>query len=328
MNDKPQLYKGQLKPLAINMQMDWRNEMKIHLSDKYLDELALLRTTTTACFFCGFVDGRYMEVHHVNGDHNDWNKSNVVPACTLCHRVNHIGWVGVKNHGSLGFIPNNITTPSEEIAPSVAVFNQLQRFYLLRDFYDEETQDLLKNISLFSSLEDIILNNKRIIMSKSYKDHLEKKEADRIKKRDTAGLSTEAIKAAEKEGITGDEAAEKKIDLMGGGSDLVSATGKKSGTESNDLNLASGSLLDLVVSIGNVDKEHKGKDEDNPGLMFFKEQERSELGRFVILFNATVFEPFEPYADYDFYERIRYYLSLEYFNPKKMGSILENRVKR
>ena len=329
MRDKPQLYKNSINPLSVNMQMDWRNEMQLHLSDRYLEALYSIREQETACHFCGFVDGRYMEAHHLSGDHSDFSKSNIVPCCTLCHRINHLGWVGVKNHGSLGFIPNNVATPSEEDAPSVAVFNQLQRFYLLKDFYDQETQELLNNLSLFSSMEDIVLNNKRIIMSKSYNDYLIKKEKDKIKKRETAGLSAEAIKEAEKEGVAGDDAVTTSLDFDGSDSDgRVSINSDKANKRKNAINLASGSLLDLVVSIGDTYNEFTGKPEDNPSLMFFREQEQTEYGRFVVVFNTTVFEPFEPYADYDFNERIRYYLGLDYFNLGKMGSILENKVKR
>ncbi len=329
MSNEPQLYKNSIKPLSVNMQMDWRNEMRIHLDDRYLDELNNIRQTESACYFCGFIDGKYMEVHHLSGDHSDWSKSNIVPCCTLCHRVNHLGWVGVKNHGSLGFIPNNVTTPSEEDSPSIALFNQLQRFYLLKDFYGHDDQEILKNISLFSSLENVVLNNKRIIMTKSYNAYLIKKELDKIKKRETAGLSADAIKEAEKEGVVGDEAVEEILNLDGDAIDnRVSINGTKSGKRRNAINLASGSLLDLVVSIGDTYKEHDGKEDENPALCFFKEQETTEYGKFVVLFNTTVFEPFEPYADYDFNERIRYYLSLDYFNLKKMGSILEKKVKR
>lgn len=329
MSNNKQLYKKSIKPLSVNMQMDWRNEMQLHLSDEYLEALADIRRNETACHFCGFVDGRYMEAHHLNGDHSDFSKSNIVPCCTLCHRVNHLGWVGVKNHGSLGFIPNNVTTPSEEDAPSVAIFNQLQRFYLLKDFYDQDTQESLNDLSLFSSIEDVVLNNKRIIMTKSYKDYLVKIELDKIKKRETAGLSVEAIREAEKEGLSGDEAAQTNLDFDSDKSDgRVSINAGKTNKRKNAINLASGSLLDLVVSIGDTYNEFSGKPQENPALMFFKEQEETEYGRFVVVFNTTVFEPFEPYADYDFNERIRYYLSLDYFNLSKMGSILENKVKR
>lgn len=325
MSDKPQLYKGEIKELAISMQMDWRNEMKIHLSERYLEELAEMRETLSSCYFCGFIDGKYMEVHNLDNDHENFDKKNLVPCCTLCHRVQHIGWIGVKNHGSLVFIPNNIKTPSEEIAPSVALFNQLQRFYMLRDYYDQETKDALSNLVLFSSLENTVLNNKRIVMTQSYTEYLTAKEELKQLERDGAGVSGEDAAVAEKDELTGDSTVTTEV---GFGDELDDDMAEMNSDGSNEslLNLASGSLLDVVVSLGDIDKEHQGKPEDSPSLKFLQEQQSSKHGRFMVLFNATVFEPFEPYADYTFYERIAYYLSLDYFNPKKMGSVLEGKL--
>ncbi|MBO6225152.1 MAG: HNH endonuclease [Psychrobacter sp.] len=323
MSDKSQLYKGEIKELSISMQMDWRNEMKIHLSERYLEELDEIRKELNACYFCGFVDGKYMEAHHLDGDHDNFDSKNIVPCCTLCHRVQHIGWIGVKNHGSLVFIPNNIKTPSEEIAPSVAIFNQLQRFYMLQDYYDQETKDDLSNIVLFSSLENTVLNNKRIVMTKSYAEYLEGKEVLKQLERDGAGVSREDAAVAEKDELTGDSLVATEVGF-GDNDDMTEMN--SDGSNESILNLASASLLDVVVSLGDIDKEHEGKSEDNPALKFLQEQKTSKHGRFMVLFNPTVFEPFEPYADYTFYERIAYYLSLDYFNPKKMGSVLEGKL--
>lgn len=327
MSNKPQLYKGEIKELSISMQMDWRNEMKIHLSDRYLEELSEIRQELSSCHFCGFIDGKYMEAHHLDGDHDNFDESNIVPCCTLCHRVQHIGWIGVKNHGSLVFIPNNIKTPSEEIAPSVALFNQLQRFYMLREYFDQETQEALNKLVLFSSLENTVLNNKRIVMTQSYTEYLQAKENLKQLERDGAGVSGEDAAIAQKDEVEGDNSVKKDVGF-GDSFDMdPNMTEMNSdGTDEPLLNLASGSLLDVVVSLGDIAKEHTGKPEDNPALKFLQEQKTSKHGRFMVLFNATVFEPFEPYADYDFYERIAYYLSLDYFNPNKMGSVLEGKL--
>lgn len=326
MKDKPQLYKGEIKELAIGMQMDWRNEMKIHLSDEYLEQLAITREVQSPCHFCGFIDGDYMEAHHLNGDHEDFSESNIVPCCTLCHRVQHIGWVGVKNHGSLVFIPNQITTPSEETAPSVALFNQLQRFYMLREFFGEDLKEAMENIVLFSSLENTVLNNKRIVMTQSYTEYLADKEELKKLEREGAGVNAEDAAVAEKENEVGDKSVATTVSINDEFDDSSTVGINTDGSTDPILNLASGSLLDVVVSLGDIDKEHVGKAEDNPALKFFQEQVDSKHGRFMVLFNSTVFEPFEPYAEYDFYERIRYYLDLEYFDPDKMGSVLEGKL--
>lgn len=321
----PQLYQGEVNELSISMQMDWRNEMKMHLSDEYLDALDLLREYESSCYFCGFVDGRYMEVHHLNGDHTDFRPENQVPACTLCHRTQHIGWIGVKNHGSLAFIPNNVKTPSEEISPSVAIFNQLQRFYLLKEYYDEETKEELSKLVLYSSLENTVLNNKRIVMTQSYFDYLQEKEVLKQRERD-AGIGVVDAAVAEQDSVAGDNAVSKESNFSEYSDESVELNAD--GGSDPIINLASGSLLDVVVSLGEISNNHTGKPEDDPALKFLNEQMTSKHGRFVVLFNATVLEPFEPYAKYDFYERIRYYLGLDYFNPKRMSSVLEKKLNK
>lgn len=325
MTAKTQLYKGEIKELSISMQMNWRNEIKIHTTDQYLDHLYRLREKETACHFCGFRDFTYMEVHHLDADHDNFDPSNLVPACTLCHRIHHIGWVGVKNHGQLVFIPNAINDSSEEIAPSVALFNHLQRVFILKDELSDEAQELMENAALFKTLEGTVLNNKRLVMNQSYSEYLQKKR-DLKEKELQAGFSDndKAVEAQDK--ITGDEAATTTLSLTG--DYKASFDPNNDDSQDNALDLASGSILDLVVSLGDIYSEHKGKIEDNPALQFLEDQKKSNHGRFMVLFNPSVFEPFEPYASYSFEDRIRDYLRSDYFNTSKMGFVLESQLNK
>lgn len=54
------------------------------------------------CYFCGFYDKKFMEIHHKNRDHEDDSPENLVAACTLCHRQHHTLWLSQYNHAELG----------------------------------------------------------------------------------------------------------------------------------------------------------------------------------------------------------------------------------
>lgn len=54
------------------------------------------------CYFCGFLDKKFIEIHHKNGDHENNTKENLVPACTLCHRQHHLLWLSQNNQAQLG----------------------------------------------------------------------------------------------------------------------------------------------------------------------------------------------------------------------------------
>lgn len=54
------------------------------------------------CYFCGFRDERFIEIHHLDGNHFRNDKSNLVAACTLCHRQHHLLWLSMYDHAELG----------------------------------------------------------------------------------------------------------------------------------------------------------------------------------------------------------------------------------
>jgi len=47
-----------------------------------------------ACVFCGFRAGKWQEVHHLDGDHRNNDRANLVTACPYCHAVFHVGLAG------------------------------------------------------------------------------------------------------------------------------------------------------------------------------------------------------------------------------------------
>lgn len=75
------------------------------------------------CYFCGFHDEKFLEKHHVNGDHSDNTVSNIVGACTLCHRQHHLLWLSLHHHASLGLFQENSINQTE--------LNHLQRISIV-----------------------------------------------------------------------------------------------------------------------------------------------------------------------------------------------------
>ena len=55
---------------------------------------------------------------------------------------------------------------------------------------------------------------------------------------------------------------------------------------------------------------------------FLKQQAEGEFGRMSILFNNSVFEPFEPNPDYSLRERMEYYRKLNYFSASGLQKVM------
>lgn len=58
-----------------------------------------------SCRFCNFRSEKYQEVHHLDDDHKNNVKNNLVTACPLCHQVHHIGLAGMAGRGIMIALP-------------------------------------------------------------------------------------------------------------------------------------------------------------------------------------------------------------------------------
>ena len=79
----------------------------------------VLERDNYTCQYCGFKSPKFQEVHHLNDDHKDNRKENLITACCLCHQAHHIGLAGLNNSGVL------IYTDDEELTQ--AQLNALTR---------------------------------------------------------------------------------------------------------------------------------------------------------------------------------------------------------
>lgn len=71
------------------------------------------RENNYICQFCTFVDRRYIEIHHIDGNHENNEKNNLTTACTLCHLQHHLFWVSLKDKAQLGVQSNSAITQAE-----------------------------------------------------------------------------------------------------------------------------------------------------------------------------------------------------------------------
>lgn len=108
----------------------WKRDGVIHNGLRELPEIqAILKQHEYRCHFCGFVDPKYIEPHHLNGDHYDHSAKNVVPACTLCHASHHLFAVSQNQSAVFGLFRDNITQTN---------LNHLQRLIICMTKHPDE----------------------------------------------------------------------------------------------------------------------------------------------------------------------------------------------
>jgi intracellular multiplication protein IcmJ len=59
-----------------------------------------------ACRFCGHRAARWQAVFHLDGDHDNWSRGNLVTACPLCHGAQHLGRRTVCDEMVLIWLPD------------------------------------------------------------------------------------------------------------------------------------------------------------------------------------------------------------------------------
>lgn len=117
---------AELKKLSKKDQAAYHEAKQSYMNQLQMKD-ALFKKQNYNCYFCGFHDEKFLEKHHVNGDHSDNSESNVVGACTLCHRQHHLLWVSLHQHANLGLFQENSITQSE--------LNHLQRIAIVLEHH-------------------------------------------------------------------------------------------------------------------------------------------------------------------------------------------------
>lgn len=308
--------------LGINVQRpSWRTEVNIHTTPTYLSYLENLRMNSEGlgCYFCGFPDGPYLEVHHLDGDHDNWEDENLRAACSMCHRLHHLGWVGIKSQGVLIHLPSDAeaTDNSPDGSPkwSLEVFNIIQRFYLMTPYLSPVQRKKIEALPLKKSINLLLGSFKRRNYEESYNS-----------------IRTKVAEKAEEhkklQGMTKDQKDEYfKKQLEKKEADRLAES--KVGEE--DVSFLSGDMhvVDLVDALCEEhilfeEGESRKPNQKNPADMFFETQKNATYGRLTIWFNEGVFAPFEPMPDYTLKERMNYYNDIGLFSAKGISHILHD----
>jgi len=71
----------------------------------------ILQRDNYTCRFCGFKAAKFQEFHHLDHDHENCSKDNLVTSCNLCHQVNHLGACAMGSRGV--FVSNQELTQTE-----------------------------------------------------------------------------------------------------------------------------------------------------------------------------------------------------------------------
>ena len=283
--------------LAIDFMPNFHLEKSIHCTDDYVSLMKDLRANATSddvCCFCGFPDRHFLEAHHVNGDHSDNSPANLKYICTLCHRLQHLGWCGVANLGKIIYIPTIIEHPNTRFW--LEPFHHVQRFYLMSNFLSSDEQKRLKTMPFSNNISQLISSLKTQDVDARYLDQREERAeflAD-LKKIEEAKDATEKSTIIE----------EVKADRIRRAAIIEN---NQAGSDFSELHILD--LLSILVDSGKKDE-------------FLQQQSEGKNGRMSVLFNASVFEPFEPNPDYTLEDRLNYYKELGYFSASGLQNIM------
>lgn len=284
--------------LSINFQDDFLLEKSLHTTEQYVNLLKKQRAVTTdshVCCFCGFPDRHFLEIHHANGDHTDYSQGNLKYICTLCHRLQHLGWVGVSNLGKIIYLPTLIDEPDERFW--LEPLHHIQRFYLMRHFLSAEENERLKLMPLTKNIQGILTKLKAQDIDASYID-LKVERAIYLAER------AELEKTDPKEKAEKVEEIKKRREGR-----QAEREQSKVGSDFADLHLLD--LLEVLVDSGKKNE-------------FLRQQDSGKHGRMAVWFNLSVFEPFEPNPDYTLSERLEYYEKTNLFSAHGLQQVMSN----
>lgn len=64
----------------------------------------ILERDKHTCQYCGWRSSKHQEIHHLDGNHNNFNENNLATVCPLCHQVHHLSNVGITRGGGIGLL--------------------------------------------------------------------------------------------------------------------------------------------------------------------------------------------------------------------------------
>lgn len=356
-----------LDDLTLNFDIaNWGKEKELHCTDKYFSERKKLLSAvknrgngnnTACCHFCGFPDGDFLELHHLDGNHENWDESNLTLACSLCHKNHHLGWVGLHNLGSLVYLP--ITKGQNSSKPSAShllAYTNLYQFFKLLDTQREQPErDRLESVPL----RDIFATARQLSTSFGYQELKQKNDEYLILReayQEDARKTNQVLNSDDTEAKDKLKNKHKEIQNQPGKLEDVSASSQAQTNDRTDFGFVASTeeltqyekelekyknmeltafissslhLLDFVEAMAELSKKNPGDsngDVKSP-LQMFQDDQNKDMGLFVIEYNFLALKPWHSKLGYSLNDRIQYYreLGLLYssqFTPEQEDAIL------
>ena len=302
---------------------NWSSEIPIHNTELYKQTwLNYERQGNERCYFCGYADGEFLEIHHLDHDHSEagYRHDNLVPCCSICHKVQHLGWVGMKSMGKLIYLPSFESSDDDAIVNyNLELLGLINRFYIMQEFLTEDQRVSLRTHPLTNSINKLINSFQHINIADVYSDRKKLSAEAKERKEKLSRMNKE-----QKEEFLQQEAQEVQNKVP---NDQKSEQEKTANVQDATYLLGDINVMDFVIALSDIDRSFKeGKltqYKQNPFDKFFDEQSRSVYGKMGIWFNRNVFEPIFPEQNFTLNERMMYYRDTGLFDPNNMKKAIQ-----
>lgn len=276
------------------------------------------------CYFCGFEDHKFLEIHHLDSNHFNNTQDNLKPACTLCHRQHHLLWLSVTDQAELGAANLNYL-PQVEL-------NHLQRIAIVMNHNPEYAALMGVNGRLGANILQLKNNFTRplsaflipdSVKGDAWTKHLTTKNLDNpangksanylVIEKALENMDRPSPEKTIKEAIEVYDyfiglADQKKLDPNATDEDIrnkhrmvvrelmtkYEKAHEYAFEENFNTNADTFSIFELAMALGAVD---------------YKDYQKFDPKYLYLIFKESIFTP----------EQIEYYLTLDYFNVEKWG---------
>lgn len=343
--------------LSINLlHPNWREEIAVHNTPEYKELFTRISWQgNERCYFCGFPDGYFLEVHHLNHDHSDFSKENLVLCCSLCHKTQHLGWVGMASMGKILYLPS-IESDDDNVGfynYNLEVLSLINRFYLMQGSLTERqrknlkvlpfTQAINSSLEIFQHVDFNAVLQARMNEDRNLKRMQEEYSQASSEEKEEKAKAIQEYKQQKKN----EQAAKfkKSKELQKKAKDSLASLGlgelanldedshvnnyeELDVLDSTDYLAGDIDIMDLTTLLCRIDQQFLNGElqgfTKNPCDNFLEEQRTGVNGRMAIWFNPNVFAPLFPEQGFTLEERVAYYQQSNFFNPEKMQTIIQD----